>query len=81
MPSYIAIIDKDYAVRFPDFPGLLATAPSMAAARSQAAELLTIHLEELRADGKRLPVPSALETIMADPNNQDGVAVMVESTT
>jgi predicted RNase H-like HicB family nuclease len=50
----------------------------MTEARTKAAETLALHLEELRADGKKLPVPMKLETIMADPANQSGVAVMIE---
>jgi hypothetical protein len=46
----------------------------------KAAETLALHLEELRADGKKLAVPSTLEQIMADPSNQSGVAVMIEGT-
>jgi predicted RNase H-like HicB family nuclease len=49
MSGYIAIVhkdaDSDYGVSFPDFASLTATAPSMAAARTKATELLSLHLE------------------------------------
>jgi predicted RNase H-like HicB family nuclease len=78
--SYIALIHQNAgtcSVRFPDFPTFTATAPSMSEARTRAAEVLADHIEELR--GQRLPAPSKLEMVMADPRNQDGVAFMIEA--
>jgi predicted RNase H-like HicB family nuclease len=76
--SYIAIIDKNYNISFPDFPGVITAGTSMSDARSKAAEVLADHLDQLRAAGQRLPAPSRLDVVMADPDCQDGLAVMVE---
>jgi predicted RNase H-like HicB family nuclease len=81
MPAYIAVIthaNDSYHVHFPDFAGLTTAGTSMTEARTKATELLTLHIEELRAAGKKLPAPMKLEVIMADPSNQSGVAVMIE---
>jgi hypothetical protein len=42
-----------------------------------ATEALAFHLEGLAADGEPIPQPSSLETVMADRDNRDGVAVLV----
>ncbi len=42
-----------------------------------AEEALEFHIEGMLEDGEDIPVPSALDDIMADPENRDGVAVLV----
>jgi len=42
-----------------------------------AEEALTFHIEGLAADGEAIPEPSSLEQIMSDPQNRDGVAILV----
>jgi hypothetical protein len=44
----------------------------------KATELLSLHIENLRAAGQRLLPPATLEMVMAHPEFQDGVAVMIE---
>jgi predicted RNase H-like HicB family nuclease len=80
MLSYIAVIDKNYTISYPDFPSLTATGLSMSDARTKAAEVLADHIDQLLADGGKLPQPSRLEVVVADPAYQSGVAVMIEST-
>ena len=46
-------------------------------ARALAEEALALHLEGLAEDGEAEPEPSSLEQIMADPDNRDGVAILV----
>ena len=42
-----------------------------------AEEALTLHIEGLAEDGEAIPEPSSLDEIMSDPNNIDGVAILV----
>ena len=81
MLQYIAIIhkdaDSDYGVSFPDLPGCVSAGVDLDEARDMAAEAPAFHLEGLAADGEPIPQPSSLEAIMSDPNNRDGVAILV----
>jgi predicted RNase H-like HicB family nuclease len=85
MSHYIGLIhkdaDSDFGVSFPDFPGAITAAASLDEARAMAEEVLAFHVEGLIQDGEPIPEPSTLETIMADPANRDGVAILVSLTT
>ena len=77
MPTYIALLrkdeDSDYGVDFPDFPGCVTAAESLAEARSLAKEALQFHVEGLLDDNELLPEPDSLDRIMAQPENSDAV--------
>ncbi len=81
MRSYIALIHKeaasDFGVSFPDLPGCVTAGASLDEARALAEEALALHLAGMAEDGAAAPDPSSLETIMADRENRDGVAVLV----
>lgn len=81
MRQYIALIHKeeqsDYGVSFPDLPGCVTAGRDLDEARAMAQEALAIHLEGLAEDGEAIPEPSSLEAVMADPENRDGVAILV----
>lgn len=81
MRNYIALIhkdaDTDYGVSFPDFPGVVTAGLTLDEAREMAEEALAFHLEGLVEDGDALPEASTLESVMADPANRDGVAILV----
>jgi predicted RNase H-like HicB family nuclease len=81
VPQFIGLIRKeaesDYGVSFPDFPGVVTAGTTLDEARSLAEEALTFHLEGLTEDGETIPKPSSLETVMADLENRDGVAILV----
>lgn len=81
MRQYIALIhkdrDSDFGVSFPDFPGCVTAGATLDEARDMAAEALAFHLEGLEADGEPIPEPSSLETVMAEAENRDGVAILV----
>ena len=83
MAQYIALIhkdaDSDYGVHFPDLPGLATAGATLDEARAFAEEALALHLEGMAEDGESLPEPSSLETIMADPANRGGVAILVRA--
>jgi predicted RNase H-like HicB family nuclease len=82
MRSYIALIHKDigsdYGVSFPDLPGCISAGSTLDEARTMAAEVLALHLEGMHEDGEAIPEPSTLEAIMADADNRDGVAIIVD---
>jgi predicted RNase H-like HicB family nuclease len=81
MRNYIGLIHKDaesdYGVSFPDFPGAVTAGSTLDEAREMAEEALAFHVEGLIEDGEMLPQPSSLETVMANPENKDGVAILV----
>lgn len=81
MRNYIGLIhkdtDSDYGVSFPDFPGVVTAGRNLDEARQMAEEALAFHIEGLLEDGEAIPEPSSLETVMADPDNKDGVAILV----
>ncbi len=83
MPQYIAIIhkesDSDFGVSFPDLPGCVSAGADLDEAQAMAAEALAFHLEGMTADGEKIPSPSSLERVMIDPENRDGVAVLVSA--
>lgn len=83
MRPFIALIHKeknsDYGVCFPDLPGCVTAGATLDDARAMAAEALAFHLEGLAEDGIAIPEPSTLEAIMSDPENRDGVAILVDS--
>ncbi|MCW7544045.1 type II toxin-antitoxin system HicB family antitoxin [Aurantimonas litoralis] len=83
MTDYIAIIhkegDSDFGVSFPDFPGCVTAGRTLDDARTMAQDALVLHIEGLLEDGGALPVPSSLETVMADCGNREGVAILVSA--
>jgi predicted RNase H-like HicB family nuclease len=82
MASYIAILrkdpDSDYGVNFPDFPGCITAGSTLDEARAMAAEALEFHVDGMIEDGDPIPEPSSLESVMSDPDNRDGVAILVD---
>ncbi len=81
MTHYIGLIHKDaeshFGVSFPDFPGVATAGTSLDDARAMAEEALAFHIDGLIEDGAAIPEPSSLEEIMANPDNRDGVAVLI----
>ena len=81
MANYIAIVHKDpksdFGVSFPDFPGCITAGKNIDEAKDMAQEALTLHIQGMIEDGEKLPAPSKLEEIMADPDFADAVAYLV----
>ena len=79
--NYIGLIHKeaksDYGVSFPDFPGVVTAGKDLDDARAMADEALALHIDGLLEDGEAVPEASSLEEVMADPENKDGVAILV----
>jgi predicted RNase H-like HicB family nuclease len=83
MRQYIALIhkdaDSDYGVSFPDLPGCVTAGVDLDDARRMAEEALGLHLEGMEEDRDPIPEPSSLEAVMADRENQSGVAILVKA--
>jgi predicted RNase H-like HicB family nuclease len=81
MRSYIGLIQKaadgDFGVSFPDFPGVITAGTTLDDARSAAQEMLALHIAGLAENGGAIPVPSTLENVMSDPDNRNGVAILM----
>jgi predicted RNase H-like HicB family nuclease len=81
MANYIAIVHKDpksnFGVSFPDFPGCITAGRNIDEAKDMAQEALTLHIQGMIEDGEKLPAPSKLEKLMADPDFADAVAYLV----
>ncbi|MFN7024193.1 MAG: type II toxin-antitoxin system HicB family antitoxin [Pseudorhizobium sp.] len=81
MRNYIGLIhketDSDFGVSFPDFPGVVTAGADLDDARRMAEEALLLHVDGMLEDGEAVPEPSSLETVMADPDNRDSVAILV----
>jgi len=82
MTAYIALLRKDeasdYGVDFPDFPGCVTAGRTLDEARRMAAEALALHVEGMAEDREPIPEPSALDAVMADPENREAVAFLVD---
>jgi predicted RNase H-like HicB family nuclease len=77
MTTYIALLrkdpDSDFGVDFPDFPGCITAGSTLEETRHMAAEALQFHIEGMLEEGLPVPPPSALDAIMADPENAEAI--------
>ncbi len=82
MKTYLGLLrkeaDSDFGVSFPDFPGCVTAGKTLEEARELAAEALDLHVDGMLSDGEDIPAPSDLDDVMADPENRDGIAILVE---
>ena len=83
MRRYVALIHKDpgsdYGVSFPDLPGCVTAGVDLDDARAMAEEALSLHLDGMAEDDEPIPEPSSLESVMADRENRDAVAILVDA--
>ncbi|HEU0070810.1 MAG TPA: type II toxin-antitoxin system HicB family antitoxin [Alphaproteobacteria bacterium] len=83
MATYIALVRQEdtssYGVSFPDFPGLVSGGETMEEAMENAPQGLAFHIAGMLEDGEKVPAPSPLSEIMADQNNSDARAVLIEA--
>ncbi len=81
MRYYIALVhkdrDSDFGVSFPDFPGCVSAGATLDEAANMAVEALAGHIECMVEDGLAVPEPSSIEAIMAEPENRDGIPILV----
>lgn len=83
MASYIAILRKEkksnFGVSFPDLPGCVSAGKTLEEARKNAVEALALHLQGMAEDGEEIPPASALDRIVLDRENVDGVPFLVDT--
>lgn len=63
---YVALVHKGrrgFGVMFPDFPGCISAGDSVDSALSGAADALRLHVEGMKQDGERIPLPREVEAI------------------
>ncbi len=60
------------------FPGCVTAGRDLDEARRMAAEALSLHIAGMIEDRDALPAPSSLELVMAEPENRDAVAVLID---
>ena len=81
MTNYIGIVhkddDSDFSLAFPDFPGCVTAGQSLLELKRMAEEALAFHIEGMIQDGERIPAPSTLEAVMLNPDNRDGIPMLV----
>ena len=81
MSSYIAVVHKDssseYGVSFPDFPGCITAGKSIDEVKNLSIEALSGHIKTMKEFGEKIPNPSKLDDIVADPDYLDAVAFLV----
>ena len=81
MSDYIALIHKtsrsDYGVSFPDFPGCISAGKTIDEAKNMAKEALTGHIRTMVDYGEKIPPPSSLDAVIADPDNTRVIAFLV----
>ena len=84
MSNYIAVVhkdpDSDYGVSLPDFPGCITAGSTIDEAKDMAHEALSLHIKGMLEDGEKIPEPSSLEDVMADPENADAIVFLVVTT-
>ena len=77
MTTHIALLrkdpDSDFGVDFPDFPGCITAVSTREETRMMAREALEAHIECMRELDQVIPEPSALDDIMADPENAEAI--------
>lgn len=83
MASYIALLrkdhDSDYGVDFPDFPGCVTAGRTLEEARRAAVEALELHITGMVEDRETVPDGAkTLDAIMADAENRDATAFLVD---
>jgi predicted RNase H-like HicB family nuclease len=60
---YAIVIEKaeaNYSAYVPDLLGCIATGPTVNAVKKEIREAIRFHIDGLRADGLRVPEPSAI---------------------
>lgn len=81
MRHYIGLIhkeaDSDFGISFPDFPGCVSAGSTLDEALAMGREALAGHIEAMAEAGEPIPEPSDVDTVMEDPENRDGVVVLV----
>ncbi|WP_075217492.1 type II toxin-antitoxin system HicB family antitoxin [Mongoliimonas terrestris] len=81
MATYIGIVHggegAGYGLSFPDLPGCVTASENLDELRALAEEALALHVEGMLAEGLPVPQPSPLATVMAAPQSEGGIPLLV----
>jgi predicted RNase H-like HicB family nuclease len=81
MRQHVAIVfedpDSGFAVTFPDLPGCVVFAQSMADAPGLAVWALAEHLNDMFEAGEPIPASTSIAILVTLPQNSEGVAIGV----
>jgi predicted RNase H-like HicB family nuclease len=81
LTTYIALLRKDpgsdFGVDSPDFPGCITAGSALEETRLMAQEALEGHIECMLELGQLITEPSALDDVMADPENAEAIPFLV----
>lgn len=70
MCRYVGVIHKesgsDFGLSFPDLPGVVTAAGTIAEVRELAGRALAFHVEGLLEDGEPIPEPNSPEQLITD---------------
>lgn len=79
---YPAILEKSstgFGVHFPDLDGCTSSGETMEQAAANAEEALALHLSGMRKDGDRIPEPTPLDEVRADPDVTEAARILVRA--
>ncbi len=81
MRYYTALVHKDpgsgFGISFPDFSGCVSAGATLDEAVALGREALEGHARLMADRGEPIPEPTAMETILMDPESREGVPVLV----
>ena len=81
MTTYFGLLRKEgdsaYGVDFPDFPGCVSAGDSPEETMRMAEEALNFHIRGMLEDGDAIPTPSAVEAILKEPENLEGMVALI----
>jgi predicted RNase H-like HicB family nuclease len=80
--AYVAVVErvpgKEFRIRFPDFAEVHARAESIEGASEHAAQALRTRIDDLLRNGERVPRPTSVDAVKADPDNRHGFLLQID---
>ncbi len=80
--SYVAVVErvpgKEFRIRFPDFADVHARAESIEGASEHAARALRTRIDDLLRNDERVPRPTSVDAVKADPDNRHGFLLQID---
>ena len=70
---YAVVIERaksNYAAYVPDLPGCIATGRTLASVQRRIREAVAFHIDGMRADGLKIPAPSAKAGYVTAPSER-----------
>jgi len=81
--SYVAVVERvpgtEFRIRFPDFAEVRARAESIERASERAARALRTRIDDLLRNEERVPRPTSVDAVKADPENRHGFLLRIDA--